>query len=82
MSCKAHPIDAAAFSVGGRTALAKKLGVTAAAIGNWKVRGTPVRYCVEIEAISNGATTRKDLRPDDWAQIWPELVTAEEAAHG
>lgn len=32
--------------------------------------------CVSIEQASNGAVTRKDLRPDDWAQIWPELIDA------
>lgn len=32
--------------------------------------------CVAIEQASGGAVTRKDLRPDDWAQIWPELFDA------
>lgn len=31
--------------------------------------------CIERE--SKGAVTRRDLRPDDWHRIWPELVTAE-----
>ena len=30
--------------------------------------------CVRIERETFGAVTRKDLRPDDWAEIWPELV--------
>lgn len=25
-----------------------------------------------------GAATRKELRPDDWKSIWPELACAEE----
>lgn len=32
--------------------------------------------CVSIERESFGQVTRKDLRPDDWAAIWPELVEA------
>lgn len=32
------------------------------------------QYCVSIEKNSNGQVTRKDLRPDDWHLIWPELV--------
>jgi DNA-binding transcriptional regulator YdaS (Cro superfamily) len=26
-----------------------------------------------LERATNGIVTRKDLRPDDWAEIWPEL---------
>jgi DNA-binding transcriptional regulator YdaS (Cro superfamily) len=29
--------------------------------------------CVKIELNSNAEVTRKDLRPDDWKEIWPEL---------
>lgn len=31
--------------------------------------------CVRIEQATKGAVSRKDLRPDDWHRIWPELVT-------
>jgi len=34
-------------------------------------------YCVAIEVATAGAVTRRDLRPDDWHRIWPELVTDE-----
>lgn len=30
--------------------------------------------CVDIERVTKGAVTRRDLRPDDWQRIWPELV--------
>ena len=30
---------------------------------------------VLIEQCTAGAVTRRDLRPDDWHRIWPELVT-------
>lgn len=33
--------------------------------------------CVRIRRSTGGAVTRRDLRPDDWHQIWPELVDQE-----
>lgn len=36
----------------------------------------PIERCVPIERATAGAVTRKDLRPDDWAAIWPELAQA------
>lgn len=36
--------------------------------------------CVSIERATDGAVTRRDLRPDDWHRIWPELVTDEHPA--
>jgi len=35
----------------------------------------PAERCVPIERATAGAVTRKDLRPDDWQDIWPELAT-------
>ncbi|AVS86317.1 hypothetical protein C8246_17120 [Paracidovorax avenae] len=32
--------------------------------------------CVAIEQATGGQVTRKDLRPHDWAAIWPELGAA------
>ncbi|MBV7457340.1 helix-turn-helix domain-containing protein [Acidovorax sp. sif1233] len=37
-------------------------------------------HCVAIERATSGAVTRRDLRPDDWHLIWPELATAPPAA--
>ncbi len=31
-------------------------------------------YCVAIERATNGLVTRRELRPDDWQAIWPELI--------
>jgi len=31
--------------------------------------------CVSAERESGNAVTRRDLRPDDWHLIWPELIT-------
>jgi len=32
---------------------------------------------VRIEGITGGAVTRRDLRPNDWHDIWPEHEEAE-----
>lgn len=29
-----------------------------------------------VELATSGEVTRKDLRPEDWARIWPELSAA------
>lgn len=34
----------------------------------------------DIEQITEGAVTRRDLRPDDWQRIWPELAETQPAA--
>lgn len=36
-------------------------------------RRVPVDICPAIERATGGAVTRKDLRPHDWREIWPEL---------
>lgn len=71
-----HPLDTAARLVGGRGALAKKLAVSVAAIGNWKTRGVPIEHCVEIESSTGRLVPRQMLRPNDWNKIWPELAPA------
>jgi DNA-binding transcriptional regulator YdaS (Cro superfamily) len=63
--------------------LARRLGVPAVLISQWRTstRPVPVIHCVAIERATNGAVTRQDLRPDDWQDIWPELI-AEPVATG
>lgn len=58
-------------------ALARKLGINPALISQWRtgVRPIPVERCAAIEEATGGAVSRRDLRPDDWAAIWPELRT-------
>lgn len=41
-------------------------------IAHWKLRGVPPKHCVHIEQVTG--TTRRELRPDDWQKIWPELA--------
>ncbi len=38
------------------------------------VRPCAPELAVLIEKHSGGEVTRKDLRPDDWQAIWPELA--------
>ncbi|OFJ47685.1 hypothetical protein BA896_000325 [Janthinobacterium lividum] len=55
--------------------LANKLGITPVLISQWAngLRPVPPERCVEIEKATEGKVTRKDLRPDDWERIWPEI---------
>lgn len=71
-----HPIDIAADIVGSQTALAAVLGVSKGAVSQWKDedRRVPAAHCVAIERETKGKVTRRDLRPDDWELIWPELA--------
>jgi DNA-binding transcriptional regulator YdaS (Cro superfamily) len=66
----------------GVSELARRIGVTQSAVSNWRARGAPVPvdHCATIEKAVGGAVTRRDLRPDDWWKVWPELVTAEHPA--
>ncbi|MDQ2150083.1 YdaS family helix-turn-helix protein [Alcaligenaceae bacterium C4P045] len=56
--------------------LARDLSVAPALIYQWRtgLRSIPAERCVEIERSTNGAVTRRDLRPGDWERIWPELA--------
>lgn len=60
---------------GSAAAIADALGISSVMVSQW-VKGRksiPVARCAAIEAATNGVVTRKDLRPDDWQQFWPEL---------
>ncbi len=37
-------------------------------------RPIPINHMAAIEAFTNGAVTRREMRPDDFARIWPELA--------
>lgn len=64
-----------ATAPGGGVQLAEQLGVAPAYLSQM-VNGhraiSPER-CVAIEKATDGKVTRRDLRPDDWRAIWPEL---------
>lgn len=61
--------------LGGVNAFARALDVKPPTVVGWResLRNVPPKRCVEIELLTNGAVTRKDLRPHDYKDIWPEL---------
>lgn len=61
-----HPIDRAAGIVGSQVALALLLGVTKAAVSQWKDtdRRVPAEHCPAIERATGGAVRCEELRPD------------------
>jgi len=69
--------------VGGASALARILGRSASEISQWVSGNRPIPLIAApaIERATNGAVTRRDLRPDDWHLIWPELAEAAPAVH-
>ena len=56
--------------------LARQIGAQPQLMWQWAsgVRPVPIERCVAIEIATKGAVTRRDLRPDDWQKIWPELA--------
>lgn len=73
-----NALNRAVEIAGGVSALADSIGFSQSGVSNWRARGSvPVEHCAAIEQATAGAVTRRDLRPNDWWRIWPELVTAE-----
>lgn len=61
---------------GGPSRLADALNISSSFLSQIAAGTSPISpaRCVEIERSTAGQVTRKDLRPDDWHLIWPELV--------
>lgn len=65
-------LEKAAAIVGSQSKLAAVLGVSKAALGQWKLKGrnVPAEYCPKIEELTHGNVRCEDLRPDiDWSVI-------------
>lgn len=64
--------------LGSQAALARALKVSAPTVNQWIKGHRPVPQAMspKIEALSGGAVSRRDLRPNDWQDIWPELADA------
>lgn len=75
----ADPVTKACEVVGGQAELARRLGVTPAAVQQWRSgkRPVPALQANAIERETEGAVTRRDLRPDDAHLIWPDLAISE-----
>jgi DNA-binding transcriptional regulator YdaS (Cro superfamily) len=61
--------------LGGQAPLARLLGVSSPTVNQW-VKGrrpVPIEHCPAIEAATQGAVRRWQLRANDWRRIWPEL---------
>ncbi|MCM2537685.1 helix-turn-helix domain-containing protein [Burkholderia glumae] len=69
------PIERACAKLGSLTALARALSVAPSTVHQWLVGARPVppKRCSAIERATLGEVSRKDLRPIDWADFWPEL---------
>ena len=59
------------------TALAKHLRVQPPVVAAWisGKRPVPIGHGAAIEQFTDGAVTRQQMFPSDWARIWPELAT-------
>ena len=57
-------IERAIEHAGSLSALAEAIKASPQVVQNWRARGVPPERCAEVEAATNGAVTRHDLRPD------------------
>jgi DNA-binding transcriptional regulator YdaS (Cro superfamily) len=68
--------------MGGPAEASKTLGIKPQNFYHWtgprQTRVAP-EHCVVIERETGGEVTRKQLRPDDWWNFWPELPGAAKA---
>ncbi len=55
--------------------LAKELDVPYSFVHKMAVgiKSIPIAHAAQVERITEGAVTRKAIRPNDWSVIWPEL---------
>lgn len=62
--------------LGGPTAVAKLLNIKPPSVHAWRAGGIPddklIRLAPTCEKM--GIATRRELRPNDWHEIWPELA--------
>ena len=65
-----------------REALAKKCDASARSLMNvaYGARACGPVLAANLEVHSKGVVTRRELRPNDWQAIWPELKRKAKAA--
>jgi len=63
---------------GSASRLAAEIDAYHSDVSDWTngKRPIPVKFAVAIEISTAGIVSRKDLFPDDWRAIWPELTTS------
>lgn len=61
---------------GRQAALAKAIGAHAPDLSRWAdgSRPIPIPQGAPIEQATNGLVTRKEMFPNDWLRVWPELA--------
>lgn len=61
---------------GRQAALARAIGAHAPDVSRWAEgsRPIPVVHGAAIEAATDGMVTRKEMFPEEWHRIWPELA--------
>lgn len=62
---------------GRQAALAAFLGVPAPNVSCWVmgVKSPSIKTAVAIENFTEGQVSRREIFPDSWGDIWPELIT-------
>jgi len=62
--------------LGGTTEVARLIGIKPPSVSDWKKSGIPEDKLIRLAPIaeSRGIASRKELLPNLWKQIWPELV--------
>ncbi|SET40740.1 hypothetical protein SAMN05216326_12535 [Nitrosomonas marina] len=54
----------------------QRLDVSKSVVNSWRITGIPGKYCKVIEIMlekTSDPMTKKDLRPFDWWEVFPEL---------
>lgn len=61
---------------GGKARFARQLGIAPSGLSRLLSGDRPITpsRALAIEKATAGAVTRKDTRPDDWIDHWPELA--------
>lgn len=70
--------------LGGPAAVAKLLNIKPPSVVGWRAGSIPDDKLIRLAPICEkmGIATRRELRPDDWQSIWPELAEAEATKDG
>ncbi|WP_205683701.1 hypothetical protein [Cupriavidus malaysiensis] len=65
-------------ALGGTNAVARLLNIKAPSVTAWREKGIPDDKLIRLAPYAErvGVATRKELRPNDWHLIWPELAEA------
>jgi DNA-binding transcriptional regulator YdaS (Cro superfamily) len=58
--------------------LARAVGAHESDVSDWanRKRPIPLHFGVPIERATDGAVTRREMFPDRWQTVWPELAAA------